>query len=93
MEAIDSFQGVYEPANITKRGSTKTYYPNGGASYGGGADEFDQSDDEQQVQVAGALDFDPDGGYDCESIALAGSCMYEHSMSDVITGNQLDLLC
>ena len=65
-ESVGSFQGDYEPTDFVKRGSVKASYSNGGASYGGGvANEFDQSDDEQQVQVGGTLDFDS-GGYDCE---------------------------
>ena len=63
---MGSFQGDYEPTDFVKQGSFKASYSNGGASYGGGgANEFDQSDDEQQVQVGGQLDFDS-GGYDCE---------------------------
>ena len=67
-EVVGSFQGDYEPADFTRVGSTKSGYPNGGASYAGGDDEFDQSDDDQQAQVGGTLDFD-DGNYDCESIS------------------------
>ena len=65
-EVVGSFQGDYEPTDFVKRGSVKASYSNGGAYGGGGAsNEFDQSDDEQQVQVGGTLDFDS-GGYDCE---------------------------
>lgn len=62
-EEVGTFNGDYEPAEFTRAGSTKSGYPNGGASYSRHSDEFDQSDDE--AQGGGVSGFE-DGHYDCK---------------------------